>query len=54
MSAEENAIKSKFLAAGVQIESAFASQGILQLKKQYCDQKKCLTCGIGIKILKQA
>jgi len=52
--AEENAITEKFLAAGVQIESAFASQGILQLKKQYCDQKKCLTCGIGIKILKQA
>lgn len=52
--AEDNAITGKFMSAGVQIESAFASQGILQLKKQYCDQKKCLTCGIGIKILKQA
>ncbi|MDN3588889.1 DUF2851 family protein [Pedobacter aquatilis] len=52
--AEENAITDKFLSAGVMIENAFASQGILQLKKQYCDQKKCLSCGIGIKILKQA
>ena len=51
--AEENAITDKFKVAGVKIENAFASQGILQLKKQYCDQKKCLTCGIGIKLLKQ-
>ncbi|KQN36107.1 hypothetical protein ASE92_08195 [Pedobacter sp. Leaf41] len=51
---EQNAITEKFTAAGVVIENAFASQGILQLKKQYCDQKKCLSCGIGIKILKQA
>ncbi|QNN43531.1 DUF2851 family protein [Pedobacter roseus] len=52
--AEENAIIDKFTGAGVKIGHAFASQGILQLKKQYCDEKKCLSCGIGIKILKQA
>jgi len=52
--AEENAIIDKFTGAGVKIEHAFASQGILQLKKQYCDEKKCLSCDIGIKILKQA
>lgn len=52
--AEENSIIDKFTGAGVKIEHAFASQGILQLKKQYCDEKKCLSCGIGIKILKQA
>jgi len=52
--AEQNAITDKFMSAGVKMEHAFASQGILQLKKQYCDQKKCLSCGIGIKILKQA
>ncbi|MFW0718785.1 DUF2851 family protein [Pedobacter sp. N23S346] len=51
--AEKNAITDKFIEAGVKIENAFASQAILQLKKQYCDQKKCLSCGIGIKILKQ-
>ncbi|MEH3115115.1 DUF2851 family protein [Pedobacter terrae] len=52
--AEQNAITDKFTGAGVKMANAFASQGILQLKKQYCDQKKCLSCGIGIKILKQA
>jgi len=52
--AEQNAVTDKFTAAGVKMDHAFASQGILQLKKQYCDEKKCLSCGIGIKILKQA
>ncbi|RZK21094.1 MAG: DUF2851 family protein [Pedobacter sp.] len=52
--AEQNAITDKFTSANVKMDNAFASQGILQLKKQYCDQKKCLSCGIGIKILKQA
>lgn len=52
--AEQNAITDKFTSAGVVMDNAFASQGILQLKKQYCDEKKCLSCGIGIKILKQA
>ncbi|MCX2430919.1 DUF2851 family protein [Pedobacter sp. GR22-10] len=50
--AEKNAITEKFTGAGVSIEKAFASQAVLQLKKQYCDQKKCLRCGIGISILK--
>lgn len=52
--AEQNAITQKFVAAGVNIQNAFNSQGILQLKKGYCDVKKCLSCGVGIKILKQA
>ncbi|MFC1224032.1 DUF2851 family protein [Pedobacter sp. BG31] len=52
--AEQNAITDKFTGAGVKIANAFTSQGILQLKKRYCDEKKCLSCGIGIKILKQA
>ncbi|RBQ02987.1 DUF2851 family protein [Pedobacter miscanthi] len=52
--AEKNAIIDKYVAAGVDVRHAFTSQGILQLKKQYCDTKKCLSCGIGIKILKQA
>ena len=53
LSAERNAITDKFTEAGVQVDRAFASQAIVQLKKYYCDHKKCLSCGIGIKILKQ-
>jgi len=52
--AEQNTITDKFTLAGVKLDHAFASQGVLQLKKQYCDEKKCLSCGIGIKILKQS
>ena len=32
-------------------ENAFFSQSLIQLKKAYCDQKKCLSCGIGMKLL---
>lgn len=51
--AESNAIIKQFTAAGVKVESAFNSQALLQLKKNYCTGKKCLNCAIGIKILKQ-
>lgn len=51
--AEKNAITALFTDAGVTLKDAFSSQGAIQLKRNYCDQKKCLFCGIGIKILKQ-
>jgi hypothetical protein len=51
--AENNSIIKQFKTAGVKIGSAYHTQGLLQLKKNYCNEKKCLNCGIGIKILKQ-
>jgi hypothetical protein len=51
---EDNAIIKTYKNYGLQIENSFNSQAVLQLKKNYCDQKKCLSCGIGIKILKQS
>lgn len=51
--AENNAIIEQFATAGVKVKTAFNSQGLLQLKKKYCNEKKCLNCAIGIKILKQ-
>ncbi|MES2447528.1 MAG: DUF2851 family protein [Bacteroidota bacterium] len=51
--AENNAIIKQYQDAGVVVKNAFYSQGILQLKKKYCNEKKCLSCGIGIKLLKQ-
>ncbi|MFI5452644.1 DUF2851 family protein [Pedobacter sp. UC225_61] len=53
LSAENNAIIKQYTSAGVNIKNAFNSQAILQLKKAYCNEKKCLNCVIGIKILKQ-
>jgi hypothetical protein len=51
--AEHNAIVNQYRYAGVRIDNAFTSQGLLHLNKCYCNQKKCLNCAIGIKILKK-
>ncbi|MET3115290.1 hypothetical protein AAKU52_003037 [Pedobacter sp. CG_S7] len=50
---EKNAIVEKYKLAGIHLDSAFLSQAVLQLNKNYCSQKKCLNCNIGIKILKK-
>jgi hypothetical protein len=51
MPAERNAIIAGWQNAGIKSESAYDSQALLQLKKQYCDEKKCLRCRIGHKVL---
>ncbi|MBB2149195.1 DUF2851 family protein [Pedobacter gandavensis] len=51
--AENNVITKSYQQAGVSIDNAFFSQALLQINKYYCVQKKCLNCGIGIKILNQ-
>ncbi|TZF82698.1 DUF2851 family protein [Pedobacter sp. BS3] len=48
---EINHIVNRFYAIGVKQGRADRSQALLQLKKQYCDQKKCLTCGVGVKLI---
>ena len=49
---EENNITRKFETLGLQNSSAGTSQGLLHLKKNYCEQKKCLSCAIGLAVLK--
>ena len=49
---EKNVIVEKFIAIGVKSENAFQSQALIELKKKYCDSDKCLTCSIGIELLK--
>jgi hypothetical protein len=51
---EQNNIIADFDTLGVKINTAFESQGLLELKKNYCNFKKCLQCGIGNKILRLA
>lgn len=48
---EANHITRRFLDIGVKKGKAARSQALLQLKKRYCDQKKCLDCDIGAKIV---
>ena len=49
---ESNAITRKFNELGFDIKSSFDSQGLLGLKKNYCDRLKCLNCKTGIHILR--
>jgi hypothetical protein len=49
--AERNSIITGWQNLGILSESAFDSQALIQLKKQYCDEKKCLRCRIGHKVL---
>lgn len=48
---EHNSIVNGWINLGLTSESAFESQALLQLKKKYCDEKKCLRCRIGHKVL---
>ncbi|HEY5507301.1 MAG TPA: DUF2851 family protein [Paludibacter sp.] len=48
---ERNAIITAWQTLGINSASAYDSQALLQLKKQYCDDKKCLRCRIGHKVL---
>lgn len=51
--AENNTIVSTFQGAGVQVYHAGDSQSLIQLKREYCEKKKCLYCRIGFQLLKQ-
>ena len=49
---EENVITKKWKAHGIENKTAFDSQALIQLKKNYCDRKRCLECAIGAKLLR--
>ncbi|MDR3127682.1 MAG: DUF2851 family protein [Tannerellaceae bacterium] len=46
--AEKNKIVTMFTQAGLQVHNAGDTQALVQLKKDYCDAKKCLYCKIGV------
>ncbi len=50
---EQNSIIKNWRSFGVHAENALQTQGLLELKKYYCDGRKCLDCAVGNKILKQ-
>lgn len=49
---ENNHILRKWKKVGIQPESAFDSQGLIELYNNSCIPKKCLTCHIGTNLLK--
>ena len=52
ISAEKNAILNKFSSFKIKAKNAFEAQALLQLKNEYCNQKKCLQCAVGLELLK--
>ncbi len=49
---EENSIIKKFNLLGYTAKNSLQSQGLLQLKNEYCIKNNCLQCAIGNSILK--
>lgn len=48
---EDNSTIVHWQELGLHVSSAMDTQGLLQLKKHYCNQKKCLSCRIGRKLV---
>jgi hypothetical protein len=48
---EKNVILSEWETAGMNAESSFYSQALIQLRNEYCKKRKCLDCRIGSKII---
>lgn len=51
---EHNAIIKKWSALGVETKNAKTTQSLLELKNNYCSQKKCLNCQVGNTLLQHA
>ncbi len=51
--AEKNSIISTWKEIGIKTDNAADTQGLLQLKKKYCDAKNCLECSIGYAVLRK-
>ena len=48
---ERNSVVSLFSCAGVKVPDALTSQALIQLRRAYCEPRKCLFCRIGHRML---
>ena len=48
---EKNTVVEGFQALGINANNALDTQSFLQLKKEYCQLKKCLLCNVGVYLL---
>ena len=53
LKAENNYVTRMWEQCGMKASNAADSQALIQLKKEYCDKKKCLYCRIGYEYLKR-
>lgn len=49
---EENSLIRDWRRVGIKPRDAFDSQGLIQLRKLYCDRNECLRCRIGNRLLR--
>jgi hypothetical protein len=52
--AEQNKVVSQYRSCGFPAKHAAHTQGLLQLKRYYCAARRCLSCAVGLSILKQS
>ena len=50
---ESNSIVKQFISYGLVSRNAYDTQAVIQLKREYCEKRKCLYCRIGYKVLSQ-
>lgn len=50
---ERNRLVDMFTRAGIRARDASVSQALIQLRRSYCEQRKCLFCRIGHRLLAQ-
>jgi len=48
---ESNYLTKDWKSAGIEVESAFYTQALLQLTDEYCRKRRCLDCRIGCRII---
>ena len=48
---ERNSIVTVFSNAGIKVKNAGDTQALIQLRREYCDKKKCLYCRIGYRVI---
>jgi hypothetical protein len=48
---EKNHIIEKWSSIGITASDAYESQALLQLRREYCDQRRCVNCAIGHQLM---
>ncbi len=51
---EQNSIITSWKTFGISSKTALDSQALIELKKNYCNEKLCLNCAVGNKLLKES
>jgi len=52
--AEVNSVTKGFESIGIKNRSAYDSQALLELRNEYCSEKRCLNCSVGNHLLREA